>query len=191
VRACGLVLAAGAGRRFGDESKLLAELSGKPLIQHVVAAATAALERVVVVLGCRAAEVRERADLGDAEVTVCPDWERGQAASLRHGLALLDECERVIVLLADQPLVPPELIVRLGSEPPGSRAAYGGVPGHPAVLGPREIALARGLQGDQGLRDLVAWRLVEAGSAAVGRDVDTPADLVAIRRDAGRSSPPG
>jgi molybdenum cofactor cytidylyltransferase len=182
VRAAGLVLAAGAGRRFGPEPKLLADLGGRPVIEHVVAAATAALDRVVVVLGARADEIRAAADLTGAEVVVAGDWSEGQAASLRRGLEHLAGEERVLVLLGDQPLVTPALVTRMAGEPPGSRAAHGGVPGHPAVLGPDLMAQARALRGDRGLRDLVDWRLVEAGAPV--RDLDTQDDLEALRDEA-------
>jgi CTP:molybdopterin cytidylyltransferase MocA len=50
----GLVLAAGAGTRFG-QPKQLAELDGRPLLEHSIRAMTAArVERVVVVLGAGA-----------------------------------------------------------------------------------------------------------------------------------------
>ena len=50
----GLVLAAGAGTRFGGR-KQLAELDGRPLLEHAVQAMTAApVGRVVVVLGALA-----------------------------------------------------------------------------------------------------------------------------------------
>jgi molybdenum cofactor cytidylyltransferase len=176
----GLILAAGAGRRFGPDSKLLADLDGQPLIEHAVQAATEALDRVVVVLGARADEIRARAELGAAEVTVCEDWDEGQAASLRHGLALLDGEPKVLVLLGDQPDVSAETIRRMAAEPAGSRASHGGVPGHPVVLDQDLAARARVLRGDQGLRDLVDWRMVEVGPSTT-RDVDTPADLDAIR----------
>jgi CTP:molybdopterin cytidylyltransferase MocA len=179
----GLVLAAGAGTRFGDDPKLLADLHGRPVVEHVVRAAVAALDPVVVVLGARAREVRAHADLAGAEVTICPGWADGQAASLRHGLAALAGADRVVVLLGDQPLVTPALVARMAAEPPGSRAAHDGVPGHPVVLGPEQIAAARALRGDRGLRDL-AWRLVETGDPAAARDIDIPDDLEAIRDEA-------
>ena len=180
----GVVLAAGAGRRFGDAPKQLALLDGRPLIEHVVAAATSVLEEVVVVLGARADEIRSGARLEPARVTVCQDWADGQAASLRHGLEAVEDADKVVVLLGDQPLVSPALVARMAAEPPGSRAAHAGVPGHPAVLGPAEIAKARSATGDQGLRDLVAWRLVETGDPAAATDIDTPDDLEAVRHEA-------
>lgn len=183
---CGLILAAGAGSRFGAAPKLLADVHGRPVIEHAVASAQAALERVVVVLGARAEMIRSHADLGGAEVTICPDWAEGQAASLRHGLDIAGPSTgRVLVLLGDQPLVPPAAILRMAAEPPGSRATYGGRPGHPVVLGRDHIDAARRLHGDQGLRDLVPWRLVEIGSSDAARDVDTRGDLCLIRRTAG------
>jgi molybdopterin-guanine dinucleotide biosynthesis protein A len=35
---CGLILAAGAGTRFGDKPKQLAKLDGRPLLDHAIAA---------------------------------------------------------------------------------------------------------------------------------------------------------
>ena len=179
----GLVLAAGAGRRFGaDAPKQLAVLDGRPLLEHVLAAVTAVLDPVVVVVGARADEVLAGVDLHGAEPVVCADWAEGQAASLRCGVRALAGAERVLVMVGDQPRVDAVLVARLAAEPPGTRAAHGGVPGHPAVLGPGELARVAELRGDRGLRDLVAWRLVEAGAPLT--DIDTPDDLEAIRREA-------
>jgi molybdenum cofactor cytidylyltransferase len=177
----GLVLAAGAGTRFGGAPKLLAELKGKAVLDHVIAAATAVLPRVVVVLGARAAELRATVDFRRAEIVEVPNWEEGQSASLRAGLDALEGAQKVVVLLGDQPLVTPGVIARIAAAPPGSRAAHQGVPGHPVVLGPEQIAAARQLTGDRGLKD-ADWKLVEVGIPL--RDIDTPEDLEAIRREA-------
>ncbi len=85
----GLVLAAGAGRRFGGR-KQLAELDGRPLLEHAVQAMTAApVGRVVVVLGVLVEEVTATVDLHGAEPFTCARWDEGQAASLACGLAEL------------------------------------------------------------------------------------------------------
>jgi molybdenum cofactor cytidylyltransferase len=182
-RAAGLVLAAGAGRRFGAEPKLLARVAGRPVLQHVVDHARAILHPVVVVLGAHAEAIATHVHLGDARAVICDDWAEGQAASLRRGAQALAEEQKVLVLLGDQPFVTPDVIERLAAEPPGTRAAYGGEPGHPAVLGPELLALAATLHGDAGLRD-ADWRLVECGDRSRAADLDTPDDLEAIRDEA-------
>jgi molybdenum cofactor cytidylyltransferase len=186
----GLILAAGAGTRFGERSKLLADLEGLPLLEHAVAAQSAVvqLERVVVVLGAQAEEIMQRVDFMRAEPVICPRWNEGQAYSLRCGIEHLSAAghvTRVIVALGDQPRVGPELIARFVGEPPGTRAVYGGVPGHPVVLGPVQMRAIAGLRGDQGARELLqGGSTIECGDSSAVRDVDTPEDLEAIRHEA-------
>ncbi len=187
---CGLVLAAGAGTRFGERSKLLAELDGRPLLEHAVAAqcAVADLERVAVVLGAFAEEILSRVDFLRAEPVVCERWEEGQALSLRCGIDHLTaqgNVSRVIVTLGDQPRVTPALIERFLGEPPGTRAVFGGVPGHPVVLGPVQMRAIAGLRGDHGASKLLqGGATIECGDSSAVRDVDTPEDLEAIRHEA-------
>ena len=187
---CGLVLAAGAGTRFGERSKLLAELDGRPLLEHAVAAqcAVGQLERVAVVLGSSAEEILGRVDFMRAESVVCPGWSEGQSASLRCGIEFLTretEVSRVIVTLGDQPRVSPALIARFVNEPPGTRAVYDGVPGHPVVLGPVQLRAIGGLRGDKGAREVLkGGPTIECGDSSAVRDVDTPEDLEAIRHEA-------
>ncbi|MGI8714591.1 MAG: nucleotidyltransferase family protein [Solirubrobacteraceae bacterium] len=183
----GLILAAGAGTRFGDQPKQLAPFHGRPLLEAAVRAQcdVPALERVVVVLGARAAEVREAVRFGRAETVVCEDWESGQAASLRRGLTEFADATRVIVTLGDAPLVTAELIARFAGEPPGTRAVYDGRPGHPVVLGPEQVRALTSLSGDVGARELLrGGPVVEVGHLCSGRDVDTPEDLEAISDEA-------
>lgn len=182
----GLILAAGAGSRFGADSKLLAELDGRLLVEHAIMAqcAVGELERIVVVLGARAQELRERVDFGRAEVVVCDDWERGQAFSLRCGIAALQGAEKVIVTLGDVPLITPAVIERFLGEPGGARALYGGRPGHPVVLGPEQLRRLAAVRGDRGASGLLGGLEIECAELGSGRDVDTHEDLEAIRHEA-------
>jgi CTP:molybdopterin cytidylyltransferase MocA len=186
----GLVLAAGAGTRFGSEPKLLAGLDGRPLLEHAIAAqcAVAELEPVVVVLGADAPAVLERVDFGRARPIVFGGWREGQAASLRCGVESLmggRGARKVIVTLGDEPLITPEVIARFVHERPGARALYRGRPGHPVVLGRRHYEAIAGLSGDRGARDLLGeGRRIECADLCSGRDVDTPDDLEEIRDEA-------
>jgi CTP:molybdopterin cytidylyltransferase MocA len=180
----GLILAAGAGTRFGSTPKLLAEFDGRPLLEWAVRAQceVEALERVVVVLGANADAIVAQVGFGRAEYVVCEDWASGQSASLRCGLAALAGARKAIVTLGDQPLLTAAVVRRFVDQPPGARAVYGGVPGHPVVLGPEQMRIAAGLTGDRGARGLLAGGpTVERSDIASGRDVDTPEDLAALR----------
>jgi molybdenum cofactor cytidylyltransferase len=192
MRIGGLVLAAGAGRRFGGP-KQLADLDGAPLLQHAVDAmlAVPAIEPVLVVLGAASDRVRAAVDLGGAEPLVCDDWAEGMAASLRCGVRAVGDCDWTVVTLGDQPLVTPQVIAavidRAVSAPAGVaavRATYGGEPGHPVALGRPIIASVGELRGDIGARELLAHavtRTVEVGRLCRPDDVDTPEDLEALR----------
>ena len=177
----GLILAAGAGTRFGSGSpKQLAPFLGRPLLEWAVRAQCAVpeLERVLVVLGSRATQVLAGVDFGRAETIVCEDWETGQAASLRRGLSKLAGSQRVVVTLGDAPLVTAAVIELFVAAEPRTRAVYDGRPGHPVVLGAEEIAALTSLDGDQGARGLLqGGSVVEVGHLCSGRDVDTPDDL--------------
>jgi CTP:molybdopterin cytidylyltransferase MocA len=192
--ACGIVLAAGAGTRFGGP-KQLASFRGRPLLEHAVAAAASAetLSRVVVTLGAYADEILAAIDLHGAEPVVVADWEQGQSASLRAGVrALAADVDAVVVLLGDQPLVSSRVVDHVvRSWRPGldaARATYRGQPGHPVVLGRSLFNAVDAISGDAGARSLFRSATVldlECGSAAV-LDVDTPEQLASV----GRTRPP-
>ena len=168
-----LILAAGAGRRFGGP-KQLAELDGRPLLRHVLD--LAAPYDPLVVLGAHADEILATVDIGPH--LVVDDWEHGQSASLKAGVAELGDADRILVLLGDQPWITRAVIESVLAQPGCARATYDGVPGHPVVLDRPVIERVPSLAGDEGARSLLAdCTLVEAAHLADPRDVDTPEDL--------------
>jgi molybdenum cofactor cytidylyltransferase len=193
VTVCGVVLAAGAGRRFGA-AKQLADLDGRPLLQRAVDVACAApdLDRVLVVLGAGADEVRAGVAFGRAEVVVCDDWSEGVAASLRCGVAAAAGAEWVVITLGDEPELPgaalPAIVAaacRAPAQVGAVRALWTGRPGHPVALRASLAARVRELRGDVGARALLNDTVVlevDCGDLGTPVDVDTPADLEAIRR---------
>lgn len=183
----GVVLAAGAGMRFGG-LKQLAELDGRPLLGHVLAAASeGGLDKLVVVLGADSESVVAGVDLHGAETIVCRSWAEGQSASLACGLAAVADADAAVVLLGDQPRVSAEAIRRVLGARGGTeavRATYQGRPGHPVLLEQSLFERLRDVTGDAGARNLllsVGVRPVACEDLGGGEDVDTPADLEALR----------
>ena len=191
-----IVLAAGRGSRFGDESpKTLARLGERPLVAHAVASAKASgLRPLVVVVGCQAADVAAAAGR-DVEVIENPFWAEGMSTSLRAGLAavLADRTvSAVTVALADQPRIGAGAYRRLvAAHADGAElavATYGGKRGHPVLIGRSYWDEAMKMTGDQGARTLLAKpEVVEVPCDGTGEttDVDTPADLAALEGGAG------
>jgi molybdenum cofactor cytidylyltransferase len=183
----GLVLAAGAATRFGAP-KQLAELDGVPMLEHSLRTMAAApIGRVVVVLGSGADEIVGAVDLHGADPLVCARWDEGQSASLACGLAELADCEAVVVTLGDQPRASPDAIRRVIGARNGAaavRATYGGNPGHPVLLERELFEQLRNVTGDKGARNLllsVQVLDVPCDDLGGGEDVDTPAELDALR----------
>jgi CTP:molybdopterin cytidylyltransferase MocA len=184
-----MVLAAGAGARFG-EPKQLAVLRGRPLLEHSLRTlAGSALERRLVVLGSAAERILAEVDLHGAEPVVCEEWKRGQAASLAAGIRAASGAEAVVIILGDQPLISPAAIERvIGARGWGAvavRATYGGAPGHPVLLEHELFASALRLRGDAGARALLEdhrdrVRDVPCDGLGSPADVDTPASLVEL-----------
>jgi molybdenum cofactor cytidylyltransferase len=188
----GVVLAAGGASRFGS-TKQLAELDGRPLLQHAIDAVldVPAVDPVVVVLGAAAERVREAVSLRAARAVICHDWAEGMAASLRCGVEAVGDAEWVIVTLGDQPRVTSQVIAAVADEaasaPAGVhavRATYDGVPGHPVALSRAMLPGVANLRGDVGARELLgsaSVRTFEAGRLCDPVDVDTPEELEGLR----------
>jgi CTP:molybdopterin cytidylyltransferase MocA len=178
----GLVLAAGAGRRYGMPKALVR--SGDRLWVERAADTLAAggCDDVLVVLG--AAADRVRATAPTLRYVDNPEWPTGMASSLRAGLATLAGTEAVaaVILLVDMPGVTPAAVRRIAAHAaPGALAigGYGDRRGHPVLLGRDHWAgAAAAATGDRGARDYLranadSVRVVPVGDVADDTDIDT------------------
>lgn len=186
----GLLLAAGAGRRFG-RPKALVPFAGRPLVDRGVGLlAAGGCHPVHVVLGAAADRVVATADLAGALPVPNPDWATGMASSLRAGLASFGaDPAAVVVALVDQPLVGAESVRRLrAAHRAGARAAvatYHGRPRNPVLLDravwPDVLAAAHGDSGARGyLRGNPDVTAVDCTGTGDPADIDTPADLARL-----------
>lgn len=197
LRVTAIVLAAGNASRFGSQ-KLLAPLGGRPLLAHALdALAAAGLRDVVVVLGADAAAIEASVPWRTERRVLNPRPQDGLSSSLRVGLdaAAADPLvEAVLVVLGDQPGLRPEVVTTLlatgaVATTPIVRPRYAadGAP-NPVLVRRSAWALTAGLAGDRGLGPLLAERAELVTEVAVNGslpDVDTPADLDAVRATGG------
>jgi CTP:molybdopterin cytidylyltransferase MocA len=130
VTVAAIVLAAGAGTRFGGpKQRLLLPLVLERLRQTSV--------RDIVVVG----GAYQLDEIEEVLVVECPEWERGPGASLRCGLAALPAgTEAAVIVLADGPRLAPEAVERVVAAWRAGAgelvaAAYDGERGHPLVVG--------------------------------------------------------
>lgn len=189
-RIAAVVLAAGAGSRFGG-GKLLAELAGRPLLDHTLEAIEGAgLAETIVVLGPGMDELAAIAARRGARTVHNPAPERGLSSSVRVGLgAISPGCDAALLVLGDQPRTSAAAIRALIAAPlPAGReivipryAAGGGA--NPALVLRPAWSLAATLDGDRGFGPLIRRHpelVVEVELPGDNPDVDTPADLVRI-----------
>jgi CTP:molybdopterin cytidylyltransferase MocA len=185
VKTAGLVLAAGAGRRYGGP-KALVRRDGSLLVERAVATARAGgLAPVFVVVGAAAERVRAEADLGDAVLVDNPEWASGMASSLRAGLEALraTDAPAAMVLLVDMPGVTPAAVARVAAGADRQTLAMGGYDGrrgHPVVLGRDHwTGVVDTATGDAGARAYLRAHaadvtVVPCGDIADDTDLDTP-----------------
>lgn len=186
TRVAGLVLAAGAGRRYGMP-KALVRRDGRLLVERAAdVARTGGCAPVVVVLGAAAEDVRAAATLTGVVVIDNPAWDTGMGSSLRAGLSTLAATDAVaaVILLVDMPGVTAAAVHRLGSlggEDALAMAGYGDRRGHPVLLGRSHWTdIAESAVGDVGARPYLRRhaadvRVVPCADVADDNDVDTPA----------------
>ncbi|MCZ4559280.1 nucleotidyltransferase family protein [Rhodococcus sp. IEGM 1401] len=171
--AVGVVLAAGAGTRYGSP-KVLAH-DGLWLRTAVQALRDGGCDRVVVVLGAADAPVP------DGVIAVyAPQWEQGMSASFEAGLTAASDADYAVVHVVDTPDVGPEVVqavLAAARETGLARAVFDGRPGHPVVLARRHVdAAVASASGDFGARDFLRGRddviAVECSQWATGIDHD-------------------
>lgn len=182
----GILLAAGAGTRFGGD-KLLFPLADGTLVG--VQAARNLLGGVDQGIAVVRPSDRRLADLLEAEglrVVFCPHSQDGMGTSLAFGVTAVQDADGWLIALADMPFIRNGTIcgvaglLRAGA--PIAAPQYQGRRGHP-------VGFARGffhdlarLKGDQGARALLAVhagqiQVLECEDPGIFADIDTPTDL--------------
>jgi molybdenum cofactor cytidylyltransferase len=186
-RVAAVVLAAGTSSRMETEvPKQLLPWGDSTVIRQVVGTlAGCPLAAIRVVTGHLSDRVRGELVNTPAQVIHNPDYAAGEMlSSLQAGVRSLgDEISACLVVLADQPWLPREVVEALleayAAGPAGILApAFQGRRGHPVLIDRRHWAELLGLGSGLAPRDLLSrhtadTRLVPVGTDVVLRDMDT------------------
>jgi CTP:molybdopterin cytidylyltransferase MocA len=178
-----VILAAGAGTRFGA-AKQLVTVRDRTMLEHVAEIARAAeLTPIIAVLPTGIPVP------SDAVGVINDEPHAGISRSLRLGIAALpDEVDAAVILLGDQPTVPVSWVAALISDASGRpvvaiRAT--GRTGPPVLVHRTGFRLVSEATGDAGLQPVLARHpelVAHVDVDAHAPDVDTPDDLAALNR---------
>jgi CTP:molybdopterin cytidylyltransferase MocA len=180
---------------MGRPKMLLPYGSGTLLSSAVAPHLEAGVERVIVVLGDRADEVRSAAGLpADPRLVtlVNRDWAEGMASSIRRGLEACGDASAVLLALGDQPGVDAARVSALLSAwRPGVRLVvpvHGDRASHPVLFARSLLDELRDLRGDFGAREVVRRHWSEAVRVPTPplADVDTEEDYRGILEGSAR-----
>jgi len=193
MRIVGILLAAGAGTRFGGD-KLLAPLrvafddvpAGTPIGVVACRHLLAALPETIAVVRPGDAELALALTAEGARVIECARADEGMGASLACGVAATADADGWVVALADMPWIRPATVRSVAAAlADGADIAapfLAGQRGHPVAFSRMHYAALAALGGDEGARSLLAThrhaiRPIAVDDPGITRDVDREADL--------------
>ena len=189
-----VVLAAGGSTRMG-RPKLALPIRGTPMLRRAVQTALASRCRdVIVVLGANADVYEPLLDGLPIRILHNPDPAEGMGSSVRVGVeAVPPDADGVVILLADQPFVTPEVIDHLLDVAAADRkrivaSAYHNTVGPPAYFHRALFLDLLTLEGDRGARSVIETYPKEGVALSlpegISADIDTVEDLASFERGA-------
>ena len=188
-----VILAAGESRRMGTQ-KLLLPFGEATVVEAVVRTALASMvDRAVAVVGADGEAVRARLEPRGADIAVNARFAEGKLTSIQAGLrALPPDAEAAVVMLGDQPFLPPavvDLVIR-GYRVSGRGIVipvFRGRRGHPVLVDLKYRDEVLAFDPADGLRRLLRTHPddiaeVETDDPNILRDLDTPEDYAGLKK---------
>ncbi|MFL6658694.1 MAG: NTP transferase domain-containing protein [Massilia sp.] len=182
----GVLLAAGAGTRFGSD-KLLHQLAdGTPIAVASARHLRAACDQVVAVIRPGNTELAKLLAEQGCQIVECPDAASGMGHTLAAGVAASRHADGWLVALADMPFIAAEsyrsVLAVLQGGALLAAPSYQGRRGHPVAFARCWLEELLALAGDQGARSILTGHhehivVCELDDPGVLADIDRPQDL--------------
>ena len=157
-----VVLAAGQSLRMGRPKPLLRFSDDRTFLGQIVSVlGRSRVDRITVVLGAEADGILASIDLSGVDVVINHDYRKGQLSSLIAALSRVPaEVEAVVLCLADNPFITPEIVDRLvgafrETGKPIVVPVYDGKRGHPALFARTVFQELITAPADQGARHVL------------------------------------
>jgi molybdenum cofactor cytidylyltransferase len=199
IRSVGLLLAAGAGTRFGGAypgAKLDRLIDGVAVGVRAFDAMFAGCDATVVVVRSDQSALAQHARSRGARVVVASAPDRGMGHSIAEGVStittLFPNARMIMVSMADMPWIDtnfyrPEILNSWGDKEKSRvilqyRDRVADKVGHPVAFGRAHWPALAALAGDRGARAVIEANPdcvieIAVDDSAIWRDVDTPEDL--------------
>lgn len=186
----GVLLAAGESRRMGSPKALL-EIDGQTYLAHLATAMLTAVERLIVVVGAHAEQVRPAAP-SDRRIVIVEnrDFQRGQLSSLKAAItAVSPSAAAILVHLVDHPRVCAATFQKAThfyrmTRQPVVIARTNGRRGHPVIFDRSLFDELRAAPDELGARVVVnaapsRVAYLDVNDEGILLDLDTPQDVAA------------
>lgn len=186
----GIIMASGFSNRMG-KNKLLMEVEGEKVLERVIKACKSSLlDEIILVY--RLDEIKEIALKYGIKTVYNPDANKGQSASVIHGVKNSKEGNAFMFLVADQPYLAPEVINKLIQEYEKDRRMivipyYCNKFGMPIIFPYIYKDDLLGVKGDKGGREIINGnekvKRIYYEDALLGIDIDTIDDYRKLSSD--------
>ena len=182
-----VVLSAGESSRMGRPKALL-PIEGQRFIERIIRViGNSKIDRIIVVLGHHADQLRGQIEHLPVEVVINPDYHKGQLSSLQAAIRHIekdDHCDGMLVHLVDHPFIDVALVDALMERFYQTKKLivvprYKGKRGHPVIFSRELFGELLDAPVDQGAKAVVnAHRQetleIEWQDEGITLDIDTP-----------------
>jgi len=191
LRVNGILLAAGASKRFGGDKLTVTLESGKTIGVQSYETLVRIIPKTTVVIRSKDHKTERMFLNVGAKVTYCAKASEGLSQSLIAGIKASVNCDAWIVALADMPFVSYKTIVlirnKLLNGSPLSIPVYNGKLGNPVGISKVFKPQILKLTGDKGARNLIQERATErdmilTDDGGIMTDIDTEVDYKRLKK---------